>query len=165
MNSRSRAACSWWSTCDDRAAWKVIAGKGIPVSADGRYALIHNPVHLLGLEAPYTLFGAAFLGHASTRERPVCDLVARAASDVAAGTVLQLAERHEIVGLAPMLADAKPATGGAAVPYYMAAGRTLKRPVTAGATLTVDDLDFPADSVLWRLRAEQDQFFFEAQTR
>jgi predicted homoserine dehydrogenase-like protein len=146
--------------CDDRAAWKVIAAKGIPASADGRYALIHNPVHLLGLEAPYTLFGAAFLGHASTRERPVCDLVARAAGDLAAGTALQLAERHEIVGLAPMLADAKAANGVAAVPYYMAAGRTLKRRVAAGATLTVDDLDLPTDSVLWRLRAEQDQVFF-----
>jgi predicted homoserine dehydrogenase-like protein len=42
----------------------------------------------------------------------------------------------------------------------MAAGRTLKRPVAAGATLTMDDLVHPADSVLWRLRAEQDQVFF-----
>jgi predicted homoserine dehydrogenase-like protein len=146
--------------CDDAVAWKVIAGKGIPVSADRRYALVHNPVHLLGLEAPYTLFGAAFLGHASTRERPVCDLLARAATDLAAGTALRLAERHEIAGLAPMLADAAPAIGDKAVPYYMAAGRTLKRPVAAGATLTVNDLERPADSVLWRLRAEQDQAFF-----
>ena len=146
--------------CDDAAAWKVIAAKGVPVSADGRYALLHNPVHLLGLEAPYTLFGAAFLGHASTQERPVCDLVARAATDLAKGHVLQLAERHEVGGLSPMLVDAAPATGRAAVPYYMAAGRTLKRPVAAGATLTVDDLERPADSILWQLRAEQDRTFF-----
>ncbi len=151
--------------CDDAAAWKVIAAKGIPVSADGRYALVHNPVHLLGLEAPYTLFGAAFLGHASTCERPVCDLVARAANDLAAGTELRLAERHEIAGLAPMLADAQPATGSVPVPYYMAAGRTLKRAVAAGATLTVDDLERPADSALWRLRAEQDRVFFSAAAR
>ncbi len=151
--------------CDDPVAWKVIAGKGIPVSADGRYALLHNPVHLLGLEAPYTIFGAAFLGHAATRERPVCDMVARAVTDLPAGSLLALAERHELRGLAPMLADAAPATGAAAVPYYMAAGCTLRRAVAAGATLTVDDLERPADSTLWRLRAEQDRVFFGASAR
>jgi len=145
--------------CDDAASWQVIAAKGIPVSADARYALVHNPVHLLGLEAPYTLLGAAFLGQSSTRERPVCDMVARAATDLAPGAALTLAARHEIAGLAPMLAPAAPAAGAAAVPYYMAAGRTLKRAVAAGALLTVDDLEAPADSTLWRLRAEQDRVF------
>jgi len=151
--------------CDDPVAWKVIAAKGIPVSADGRFALVHNPVHLLGLEAPYTLFGAAFLGHAATRERPVCDMVARAATELPAGRVLTLAERHEIRGLVPMLVDASPAAAAAAVPYYMAGGCTLKRTVSAGATLTVDDLERPAGSTLWQLRAEQDRVFFADSVR
>jgi predicted homoserine dehydrogenase-like protein len=90
----------------------------------------------------------------------VCDMVARAAANLAPGTTLALAARHEIAGLAPMLAPAAPAVGAQAVPYYMAAGRTLKRRVAAGALLTVDDLHGPADSTLWRLRAEQDRVFF-----
>ena len=41
--------------CDDAASWRVLKGKGIPVSADGATALLHNPVHLLGIEAPMSL--------------------------------------------------------------------------------------------------------------
>jgi predicted homoserine dehydrogenase-like protein len=35
----------------------------------------------------------------------------------------------------------------------------LRRPVAAGAMISCDDLDIPADSLLWRLRAEQDAMF------
>ena len=36
----------------DRATGLLLASKGIPASKDGRYLLLHNPIHLLGVEAP-----------------------------------------------------------------------------------------------------------------
>ncbi|MDA0226263.1 MAG: flagellar biosynthesis protein FlgA [Proteobacteria bacterium] len=148
--------------CDDAASWQVIGAKGVPVSADGRYALVHNPVHLLGLEAPYTILGAALLRRASTEERPVCDLVARAERDLPAGTAFALGARHTLPGLEAELADAGPLDDARPVPFYMAAGQRLARAVRAGALLTVGDMQRPVDSVLWTLRAEQDAAFFGA---
>lgn len=148
--------------CDDAASWKVIGAKGVPVSADGRYALLHNPVHLLGVEAPYTILGAALLRRASTEERPVCDLIARAERDLPAGSAFTLGPRHTLPGLEAELADAAPLGDAGALPFYMAAGRRLARAVPRGALLSVADIERPADSMLWTLRAEQDAAFFGA---
>jgi predicted homoserine dehydrogenase-like protein len=68
--------------------------------------------------------------------------------------------RHAVPGLEPLLIDATPATGSNPLPYYMAVGRRLARPVKAGAFITVDAVEPAADSVLWRLRAEQDALFW-----
>jgi predicted homoserine dehydrogenase-like protein len=58
--------------------------------------------------------------------------------------------------------DALPASGSNPLPYYMAVGRRLKRPVKAGEFITADAVEAPASSVLWRLRAEQDAAFRRA---
>ena len=46
-----------------RKTGELFAGKGIPVSRDRRRALIYNPSHLLGVEAPISVMAAARLGH------------------------------------------------------------------------------------------------------
>jgi predicted homoserine dehydrogenase-like protein len=93
--------------------------------------------------------------------RPVCDLVARAERDLPAGRALEVVGlRHAVPDLEPLLLDAAPARGSAPLPYYMAVGRTLARPVRRGSFITRKDVEAPADSVLWRLRAEQDATFF-----
>ena len=74
----------------DPATGRLLAGKGIPGAAEGRYLLLHNPVHLLGVEAVASVLaaarGAAPLGDEEVRPR--FDLAARAARDIAAGEVL-----------------------------------------------------------------------------
>ena len=145
--------------CDDRASWEVLRKKGIPVSDDGGYALLHNPVHLLGIEAPLSLLAAVHLGAATARLRPQWDMHARATRSLAAGTVLRIGGRHAIPGLETFLARAEPVGPQAPVPYYMAAGCTLTQPIEAGALLTRDKLEPPVHSALWRLRAEQDARF------
>lgn len=143
----------------DERTGRLFAGKGIPVSRNRRYALIYNPSHLLGVEAPTSIVAAARLRHEMVDEsyRPVCDLVAKAEVDLPAGHVLDIVgTRHAVPGLEPLLVGAAPASGSNPLPYYMAVGRRLVRPVRAGAFVTADAVEAPADSVLWRLRAEQD---------
>lgn len=146
----------------DRRTGDLFAGKGIPVSRDRRRALIYNPSHLLGVEAPISAMAAGRLGHSvpGGDYRPVVDLVARAARDLPAGHLLAMeGNRHAVPGLDALLLPAAPASGRAPAPYYLAVGQRLRRPVAAGALITCDDLEIPADSLLWRLRAEQDALF------
>ncbi len=148
--------------CDDASTWQVLKGKGIPVSADGATALLHNPVHLLGIEAPMSLFSAGLLHAPAAALQPRCDLVARAQRALAAGTALTIGTRHAIDGLTPELADAAPLGDDRALPYYLAAGCRLRVDVPAGATISRAMVEAPTESVLWQLRAEQDALFFGA---
>jgi predicted homoserine dehydrogenase-like protein len=143
----------------DRATGRLFAAKGIPVSADQGTALIYNPTHLLGVEAPLSILTAARLGIATGSDsiRPVSDLVARAARDLPAGTLLVEGRRHGIEGVAPNLVAAAPATTGSPIPYFMAANHRLRRPVAAGALIPFEAVEPAEDSLVWSLRAEQDR--------
>jgi len=150
----------------DDATFEVLKGKCIPASRKGSRLLLYNPTHLLGVEAPITILAAALCGHSTvdTDLRPRCDFVARAARDLAAGTVLAIGDQHthSVPHLEPHLVDAAPVGAGRPLPYYMATGNRLARPVKAGEYLTADMVEPPRDSTLWRLRAEQDAAFFPA---
>lgn len=148
----------------DDATFEVLKGKCIPASRKGSRLLLYNPTHLLGVEAPITILAAALCGHASAGAdfRPRCDFVARAARDLPAGTVLAIGDQHthSVPDLQPNLVDAGPVGAGTPLPYYMATGNRLARPVRAGEYLTADMVEPPRDSTLWRLRTEQDAAFF-----
>lgn len=146
--------------CDDAATWRTLAEKGIPVSGDEGYALLYNPQHLLGVEAPVSILSAVLLG-LSTGGAEVahrCDLVARTSRDFAAGEVLAITDHHhhEVAGLEPMLVEPVKAAGDNPLPYYMAVERKLTRAVAAGEIITRDMVEEDEGSVLWKLRAEQD---------
>jgi len=101
----------------------AISGKGIPVSRDGRYLLMHNPVHLLALEAIASVLAAVrgrrSSGGGDVRQR--FDLVARAERDVRSGETQELAPGHAIAGTAPLLLPARALGPDAPVPYYLSA--------------------------------------------
>jgi predicted homoserine dehydrogenase-like protein len=146
----------------DARSGALFRGKGIPTTADGRYGLVYNPSHLLGVEAPISILSAARLAHSilDDRYRPVVDLTARARRDLPAGHRLEIVgTRHAVPDLDPGLTPAAPVAGGKPLPYYMAVGCKLTRPVRAGAIITADSVEAPAGSTLWRLRAEQDAMF------
>jgi predicted homoserine dehydrogenase-like protein len=148
----------------DTESGMLMRGKGIPTSADGRFGLIYNPSHLLGVEAPLSMLAAMRIGNSvlDADYRPVVDLVARAECDLPAGHKLDIVgQRHAVPHLRPELRTARAAKGSAPCPYYLAVGRTLSRPVAKGALITVDTLDGPAHSAstLAALRAEQDEMF------
>jgi predicted homoserine dehydrogenase-like protein len=146
----------------DAKSGALFRGKGIPVSSDGRYGLVYNPSHLLGVEAPITIMAAARLNHSvvDERYRPVVDLTARAMRDLPAGHKLEIVgTRHAVPDLEPGLTPALPVTGRNPLPYYMAVGRTLTRLVAKGEFITADCVSAPNGSTLWSLRAEQDRAF------
>ncbi len=146
----------------DARSGALFRGKGIPTTADGKYGLVYNPSHLLGVEAPISILAAARLGQSilDERYRPVVDLTARAQRDLPAGHKLEIVgTRHAVPDLEPVLTPAAAVRGDAPLPYYMAVGRTLTRPVPAGSFITADAVETPEESVLWRLRAEQDAMF------
>lgn len=147
----------------DAKSGALFRGKGIPTTSDGRYGLIYNPSHLLGVEAPMSLLAAARLANASIGPdyRPVVDLTARASRPLERGRRLDIVgNRHIVPGLDALLTPAEPIGRGRPLPYYMAVGRTLVRDVEAGRLLTLDDVEPPSDSMLWALRREQDDLFF-----
>lgn len=147
---------------EDETIAEVLAGKGIPVSPDHRYALIYNPSHLLGVEAPVSILAAVRLGRSVLEDsvRPVCDMAAVASEDLPAGTLLEMVgTRHTLRALEARLVDAVRDAPDAPVPYYMLTGTRLARKVAKGAFVTRADVALPVDSALWRLRAEQDSGF------
>jgi predicted homoserine dehydrogenase-like protein len=148
----------------DAASGALFREKGIPTSPDGKYGLIYNPSHLLGVEAPLSLMAASRLGNSSLDEsyRPVVDLTARAMVDLPAGRILDIVgDRHAIPDLEPLLTAAQPVQDSTPLPYYMASGRTLARPVAAGEAITRDCLVSRPPTTLDVLRYEQDARFLE----
>ena len=150
----------------DDATFEVLKGKCIPASRKGSRLLLYNPTHLLGVEATISILSAALCGHSSVDEdfRPRCDMVAKAARDLPAGTVLAIGDHHthSVPHLLPHLVDAAPVAQGRPLPYYMLTGRQLMRPARAGEYITADMVEPPQNSTLWRLRSEQDATFFPA---
>jgi predicted homoserine dehydrogenase-like protein len=146
----------------DTTTGALFRGKGIPTSRNAQQALIYNPSHLLGVEAPVSIMAAARLKHGMVDEsyRPVCDLVARAERDLPAGTRLDIVgTRHAVPHIGAELTEIAAARADDALPYYMAVGRTLTRAVKNGAAITFADVARPEDSMLWTLRKEQDATF------
>ena len=145
----------------DLATGRLFAQKGIPTSPDGRYVLIHNPVHLLGAEAPLSALSAAGFGCSTGTDdvRPRVDLVAEADRDLQPGEILTMGARHVIGGLTHRLMPAQPIGSGRPLPYYLADGMRVLRAVKKGTLLTCDDVTEREGSILFRLRREQDAVF------
>ena len=148
--------------CEDKASWKVLEAKGHPTNRNGSSAMIYHPVHLLGVEAPVSVLAAALLNHATGGEtvKPVCDLVGRAKTKLKAGTVLKAVGHHHIIeGVEAILMDGVKARGGNPVPFYMMDNTELTEDVPEGAVINCDMVSHAPDSVLWKLREEQDAYF------
>lgn len=150
----------------DEATGRLFAAKGMPTCPQGRYVLLHNPVHLLGAEAAMSMLSAVHLGCSTggTEVRPVVDLVALAARDLEPGEALAMGSRHEIPGLAYALQPAQPSGQDAPLPYYLAIGARVRRRVRRGDPLRWGDVDIPGGSALLRLRHAQDARFFGKET-
>ena len=147
--------------CTDAETWQVLKEKGIPVSRAGGHALLYNPSHLLGVEAPASVLSACLLGYGtgSPNVEHKVDLLARADRNWSTGDVLAITDHHhhEVAGLEPLLMPPAPLSEDAPLPYYMATGRTLVQDVAKGEVITRSMVAAPNDSVLWRTRDEMDR--------
>lgn len=154
----------------DAATGRLFASKGTLASPDGRFLLMYNPIHLLGVEAPISVLLAKRLKATTggARVNQNVDLVARARRDLIPGEVLAMGshtsndsapeDRHSIAALEHLLLPAKMLGPSAPIPYYLAAGKKVVRPVSAGSVLNCEHVDIGEDSLLFRLRKEQDRY-------
>jgi len=148
--------------CKDKASWAVLEGKGHPVSRNRKYAAVYIPQHLLGVETGTSILAAATMGHATGGDdlRPRCDLHGRAIRDLKKGHLLEMGgHHHTTVGVEALIEPAAPVATGSPLPFYLFSNLPLVRDVPAGALISYDDVDLPAESGLLRLRREQDQVF------
>lgn len=148
--------------CDDAPTWKLLEEKGHLVSRNGKYAMIFNPRHLLGLEAATSVLEAAVHGRSCGAREPFphLDLTARAMRRLAAGSTLRMGGHHHTIdGTSAELHPARPLAPENPVPFYLAANRRLARDVQAGAQLTLADIDLDPASELLTLRTRQDALF------
>lgn len=148
--------------CRDGATWEMLHEKGHILSRNGRTAMLYIPRHLLGLEAATSILEVALRGVSSGAERPLprLDLVAVAEADLAAGTLLSaVGHHHTIAGVGSALQPAGRLSADRAAPYYLVADRRLARPVAAGQTIRLGDIDMPETSELLALRRYQDEAF------
>ncbi|MFD7715793.1 homoserine dehydrogenase [Streptomyces sp. NPDC059814] len=126
----------------DPVTWETLRGKGHVVSRDGRYAAIYLPYHLMGVETPLSLLSAVLHHRPSggTDPRAHAALAGRAQQDLPAGTVLTMGgHHHDVTGVqAVLLRDED--TPADVAPLYLAAHRTLARPVAAGELIVLADL-------------------------
>ncbi len=149
--------------CDDEETWQVLKEKGVPVSRNGKTAMIYYPAHYLGFEALFSVLSVGILGlpTGSDNPRPRYDLVSRATKDIPAGTDLKAVGHHHVIdGLEGILRTAKRVDANVQLPYYLADGMKVKRDIKKGELITADMLEKPGeDAILWSLRKEQDDTF------
>lgn len=149
--------------CDDAETWQMLAEKGHVVSRKADVAMLYIPRHLLGVEAATSILEVGLRGVSSgaAEPRPVIDLVAHADADIEAGTILTASgHHHSIVNVSARMIPAGPLSDDRAVPFYLAANRTLKRAVRAGQPILCGDVELDETSALLELRREQDKAFF-----
>ncbi|HAF85135.1 MAG TPA: hypothetical protein DCG32_01935 [Sphaerochaeta sp.] len=149
--------------CDDEETWQVLKDKGVPVSKNGKTAMIYYPAHYLGFEALFSVLSIGLLGlpTGSYKPTPRYDLVAKANRDMKKGIQLKAVGHHHVIeGFDGILRPATRIDENTQLPYYLADNMKLSRDVKAGELLTSEMLEVPQeDMILWSLRREQDDVF------
>ena len=133
----------------------ILSFKGCLSNSQDSAALVYRPQHLCGVETPISILCAALLGlpTGATEYLPRFDVMARATEDKKAGEALD----YEDVEISIRPAGA--VDGGAPLSLYMALWNELAGDVPAGKAISKADVVPPKDSLLWRLRREQDDLF------
>ncbi len=138
-------------TSGSRRGLEAMARKGVVTSADGAYALLYRPNHLVGVETPWSILKAVLEGVPTAAPGPqACvEVVAVAKVDLRAGETLAGLGTADTAGIAVRAEDAS--TRGA-LPVGLAAGARLVSDVRAGTQLTYDMVAPAPDSPAWQLR-------------
>lgn len=139
---------------DDTQAHYLSYGK----LGDGPLYSFYVPYHLTIFEAPLTVARVVALGDVAIAPAggPRVEVITAAKTDLNAGDTIDglggymtygLCENHETTRREGLL------------PIGLAEGSVLRRNVAKDELVYVDDVDYPADTLIHRLRAEQDALF------
>jgi predicted homoserine dehydrogenase-like protein len=124
-------------------------------------AMIFRPHHLLGVETATSVLAARYLklSTGGTDLKPRVDVGLRAIRTLPQGYSLTMDSNHTIADVMPEILPTKKMASDNPVPYYMAAGNSLKHTVEEGKLLTYGMIARDSQSCLWKLRQEQDTIF------
>jgi predicted homoserine dehydrogenase-like protein len=125
---------------------------GLATDPSGRYAAMHKPFHLIGMELGISVLSAALRGEPTGQARDFrADAVAVAKRDLAPGEVLDGEGGYTVWG---KCVPARASVAAGSLPIGLAHGLRVLRAVPAGAVIARDDVEAPADGPATRLRAE-----------
>jgi predicted homoserine dehydrogenase-like protein len=124
---------------------------GLPTDASGRFAAMHRPFHLIGMELGVSVLSAALRGEPTGRPRRfAADAVAVAKRDLVPG------DRLDGEGGWTVRGECLPAARSRALdalPIGLAHGLATRRPVARGAVVTRADVEAPPEGPALSLRA------------
>jgi len=136
----------------------ILTTKGLLSNSSGTASLIYRPYHLCGVETPTSLLCAGLLGISTGNDEylPSYDLVK---------VVQRNMKKGEILGgdytpdLKASILPAEATANGAPIPAHLLNGNKLIKDIQAGTLLTYEMVEPQSDSILWKLRKQQDELF------
>jgi predicted homoserine dehydrogenase-like protein len=131
-----------------------LAGYGCHVGGDGHNMLLWRPYHLVAVEAPLSIAGAALYGRptGAPLPEPTADTITVAKRDLQAGEILDGGGGYTVNGV---IEKADVALREGLLPLGLSAAARLTSAVSHGAAVRYTDVELPADSLLRQLRREQ----------
>ena len=146
--------------CDNAYSNHILATKGQIANNDTTATVIYRPYHLCGVETPFTILSACLLGIStgSDNYRPEFDLTRVAARDIRAGEVFGNDHSSMMTSRITKAAALKP---GNLIEGHLLTGNKAAVDIPKGTPITVDMVEEPEESILWKLRREQDHLFLE----
>jgi predicted homoserine dehydrogenase-like protein len=147
-------------SCENDYSRMILTTKGLVTNRSGKSSLIYRPYHLCGVETSTSILcaGLANISTGSDVEEYVqrYDIVRTSSRDLKAGYVFGDDHDHN---LKTKLLPAGRMAPDAPAPAHLLHHQKLLVDVPAGTLITYGMVEKPADSVLWTLRAEQDELF------
>jgi predicted homoserine dehydrogenase-like protein len=146
-------------SCQNDYSRKVLLEKGLWANPRQTAAVLVRPHHLCGIETPTSILCAGLLGVATGNDesyRQHYDLVVRTLKPRRAGEILDCEHGAD---LKTQIVPAVNIAARGVLPAHLVTSNRLKRDIAAGSIVTYDDVDLPEDSVLLRLRQQQEQHF------
>jgi predicted homoserine dehydrogenase-like protein len=121
---------------------------------DGPLYTFYTPYHQSPLETPATIARAALFGDATLTPigAPVVDVICQAKKDLRAGETLDAIGGFTVYGVMENSGQARTED---LLPQGLSDNCVLRRDIAKDATITIADVERPADSVAWRLWDEQ----------
>ncbi len=142
---------------------ECFAQYGLTSSADGRYAAMYKPYHLIGLELGISVANAALRGEATgAPDAWRGDVVATAKRDLNVGEVLDGEGGYTVWGRL-MPAEDSLSIGG--LPIGLAHNVTLKRNIGKGERIGWNDVEIDETSEAYRIRRELEDSFALSNTK
>ncbi len=142
---------------------ECFAQYGLTSSADGRYAAMYKPYHLIGLELGISVANAALRGEATgAPDAWRGDVVATAKRDLNVGEVLDGEGGYTVWGRLMPVEGSLSISG---LPIGLAHNVTLKRNICKGECISWNDVEIDKTSDAYRIRRELEDSFALSKTK